>query len=104
VGRRRIPKTSVGLFIGWLALLPLVSHAQEEPPGGVVQIQEEPGYTHSFVKHVWGYVDPENAEIISVRQLSCLIDRLDKRLADPGQVVVKNPRCVGSEPDDRVPR
>ena len=96
MGRRRIPKTSVELFIGWLALLPLVSHAQEERPGGVVQIQKDPGYTHSFVKHAWGYVDPENAEIISVRQLSCLIDHLDKRLADCGQAVVKTPRCVGS--------
>ena len=29
---------------------------------------------------MWGYVDPDNAEIISVHQLTCLIDHLDKCL------------------------
>jgi hypothetical protein len=83
-GRRRTPKTSVRLLISWLTVLPMAAHAQEEPPAGEIEVQEEPGYIHSFVKHVWGYVDPENAEIISVHQLSCLIEHLDKRLTDRG--------------------
>jgi hypothetical protein len=51
-GRRRTPKTSVRLLISWLTVLPMAAHAQEEPPAGEIEVQEEPGYIHSFVKHV----------------------------------------------------
>ena len=72
---------------------PGVVVVQEEPeaPG----MQEQPGLVRGVVQRLWGYVAPDNAEIISVHQLGCLIDHLDKCLYDNGQVVVKGPDVWG---------
>src|SRR5689334_16532884 len=59
-------------------------------------VQEERfGYFKNLANQVRGYADPENAEIISVHQLACLIDHLDKSLYRRGQVVVKGPDVWG---------
>ena len=73
-------------------------HVEEpliEQPSEVTQVQEEPGHIHNLITTVRGYVDPENAEIVSVHQLACLIDHLDKSLYCRGQVVVKGPDIWG---------
>ncbi len=66
---------------------------QEQP--GSAFVQEQPGPVRGLVQRMWGYVDPDNAEIISMHQLACLIDHLDKSLFCRGQVVVKNPDVWG---------
>ena len=117
--RRWIPRIGVGIVFGWLALLPATAFGQLlairafplfhrtsrstralEPglrpgPAGRHVLQEQPGPVRGLVQRMWGYVDPDNAEIISVHQLACLIDHLDKSLFCRGQVVVKNPDVWG---------
>jgi hypothetical protein len=66
----------------------------QDQPGEVV-VQDQPGPVRGLVQHLWGYVDPDNAKIISMHQLACLIDHLDKSLFCRGQVVVKNPDVWG---------
>jgi hypothetical protein len=65
-----------------------------EPPV-LMPVPARSGHVQDFVRRMWGYFDPDNAEIISVHQLACLIDCLDKELYDKGQVVVKNPDVWG---------
>jgi hypothetical protein len=53
------------------------------------------GYVRDLVKQVWGYADPENAEVLSVHQLACLIDCLDKKLYCYGKIAVQAPSVFG---------
>jgi hypothetical protein len=116
---RRIHNVCVGFLAGALSLLPgmvfgqvPVSRAAPQPfpgqtgsafvheqPGPDIipddSVQEQPGHVHGIVRRMWGYVDPENAEIISVHQLACLVDHLDKSLQCRGKVVVKGPDVWG---------
>ena len=66
------------------------NHVPVEGPSDPLEVQEEPGPIEGFARRVWGYVDPDNAEIISVHQLASLIDHIDKSLFNRGQVMVKN--------------
>jgi len=90
-----------GMLLGALVYQPgvsaqeVVQEPQIEQPSAVNLIHEEPGHIHAFIDKVKGYVDPDNAEVISVHQLACLIDHLDKSLFCRGQVVVKNPDVWG---------
>ena len=52
-------------------------------------------YVRDLVKQVWGYADPENAEVLSVHQLACLIDCLDKKLFGYGKIAVQAPTVFG---------
>ena len=52
-------------------------------------------YVRDLVKQVWGYADPENAEVLSVHQLACLIDCLDKKLYCYGKIAVQAPTVFG---------
>jgi hypothetical protein len=101
-GCRRLRIACLAVVFGsLLPLLPATAYAQVpgalQPPGmpNPVEAQEEPGHIENFVRHVWGYVDPDNAEITSVHQLACLIDHLEHALWHRGQVVVKNPDVWG---------
>ena len=118
--RRWISRIGAGLVFGWLALLSATAFGQEPgnkglpplPPSVPIDagpsnpvfvqdqpadmvLQEQPGPVRGLVQRMWGYVDPDNAEIISMHQLACLIDHLDKSLFCRGQVVVKNPDVWG---------
>ncbi|HKM55500.1 MAG TPA: hypothetical protein VJY33_19000, partial [Isosphaeraceae bacterium] len=53
------------------------------------------GYVRDLVKQVWGYADPENAEVLSVHQLASLIDCLDKKLFGYGKIAVQAPTVFG---------
>jgi hypothetical protein len=68
---------------------------QVQPPPVVTEVQEEPGHIHNLVNTVRGYVDPENAEVVSMHQLACLIDDLEERLQYRGRLVVKGPDVWG---------
>ena len=97
----------VALLTGAIVLLPLRAPAQGPPQPGdqPPQMQgaelaapvetEQAGPIRGMVQRVWGYVDPDNAEIISMHQLACLIDHVDKSLHCRGQVVVKSPDVWG---------
>jgi len=100
-GRCLIRGILAGTVLGALVYQPYVlaqDDVQEpliEEPSAVTHIHEEPGHIDNLINSVRGYVDPENAEVISVHQLACLIDHLDKSLFCRGQVVVKNPDVWG---------
>ena len=101
-GWRRIGNvcvTTVAVVFAWLPAMAFGQEIEQQPqpsgPQELVGVQEEPGPIENVVKHLWGYVDPDHAEVISVHQLTCLIDHLDKSLACRGQVVVKNPDVWG---------
>ena len=108
-GRCLIRGIFTGTVLGALVYQPDVlaqDHVQEpliEQPPAVTHVHEEPGHIHDLINCVRGYVDPENAEIISVHQLACLIDHLDKSLYRRGQVAVGS-RRLGPESDDDVPK
>ena len=53
------------------------------------------GHLRSFVNQVWGYADPENAEVLSVHQLASLIDCLDKKLYGYGKIAIQAPSVFG---------
>ena len=100
-GRCLIRGIFTGTVLGALVYQPDVlaqDHVQEpliEQTPAVADVHEEPGHIHDLINSVRGYVDPENAEIISVHQLACLIDHLDKSLYRRGQVAVKAPDVWG---------
>jgi hypothetical protein len=66
-----------------------------EQPLEANHVHEAPGHLHNLINAVRGYVDPENTEIMSMHQLACLIDHLDKSLHRRGQVAVKAPDIWG---------
>jgi len=100
-GRCLIRGIFAGTVLGALFYQPDVlaqDHVQEpliEQTPAVTHVHEEPGHIHDLINSVRGYVDPENAEIISVHQLACLIDHLDESLFYRGQIVVKAPDVWG---------
>jgi hypothetical protein len=113
-GRRRIRIVHLVLGLSSIALLPAILRAQVFAPSksivaapGEVPVQpgfapappdleySQPGHVHGFLDRVWGYADPENAEVITVHQLARLIDHLEKSLNFRGEVVVKSPDVWG---------
>ena len=87
--------------------MPMVSQPGHLTASGpVTELPEDPGLVHDhehmhggyvrdLLKQVWGYADPENAETLSVHQLACLIDGLDKKLFCFGKIAVQAPTVFG---------
>ncbi len=106
-GWRALRNWLVAVLTGAIVLLPHRAPAQDppQPVDQPPQMQgaelaapfetEQPGPIRGMVQRVWGYVDPDNAEVISMHQLACLIDHVDKSLHYRGQVMVKSPDVWG---------
>ena len=100
-GRCLIRGALAGMVLGALVYQPdvLAQDDVQEPlieeTPAVTHVHEEPGHIHDLINSVRGYVDPENAEVLSMHQLACLIDDLEDRLQYRGRMVVKGPDVWG---------
>ena len=100
-GRCLIRGALAGMVLGALVYQPdvLAQDDVQEPlieeTPAVTHVHEEPGHIHDLINSVRGYVDPENAEVLSMHQLACLIDDLENRLQYRGRMVVKGPDVWG---------